>query len=139
MKNMFGEPIPTDIDDMQNLYDLLKAYKSALMAHQKTAGDIDVQMKEEKTPEIRDKREQLKKCEAELAKVEKELGVTNDSLMNHSRDNNALDEDHRSGADAAASPAAKSRRPGANTPVPSIGRRSATPNLDTPPSKKSRR
>ena len=38
---------------------------------------------EEKAPDIRVKKERLKNCETELSKVEKELGLTNDSL-NHS-------------------------------------------------------
>ena len=130
MKNMFGEPAHTDVDDIQHLCDLLKSYKVALIAHQTTQDDIEAHLKEEKTPEIREKKEQLKKCEAELTKVERELGLTNDSLRNHSFDDSS----------AATPPPNKSRKSASNTSVSSAaGRRSATPSLETPPAKKSRR
>ena len=125
MKNMFGEPVPTDVDDVQNLCDLLKSYKAALVDHQKTTGDIDSMMRDEKTPEIREKREQLKKYEAELTKTEKELGLTNDSMMKETREDQASPN--------------KSKRSASNTSVSSMGRRSATPIHETPPVKKSRR
>lgn len=135
MRNMFGEPKPTDVEETQNLVDLLKAYKSALVAHQKTAADIEQTIQQDKQPDIREKKDQLKQYESELAKVDKELGLTNDSL-NHSQRGGA-------GAEEPSTPSSivnTSRRTASNTSISSTGRRSATPSLhDTPPVKKSRR